>query len=252
VTLLVSLEHVSVEFNQHRVLHDISLRLRSGEIMTILGPNGAGKSTLIRVILGLLSPTTGTITHAPNLSIGYVPQKISINPTLPITVKRFMQLYRPAQDKEIIKQLTRVNAERLLNKSMQQLSGGEIQRVLLAQALQKEPQLLVLDEPTQGVDVKGQLVLYDLIEQARHHFNCGIIMVSHDLHLVMAKTDHVLCLNHHICCSGSPENVANHPEFISLFGQVGTNQLALYKHHHNHEHPFHDNIVLNNMDHKHD
>jgi zinc transport system ATP-binding protein len=252
VTLLVSLDHVSVEFNHHRILHNISLRLKSGEIMTLLGPNGAGKSTLIRVILGLLPPTTGTITHAPNLSIGYVPQKISLNPTLPITVKRFMQLYRPAQDKEIIELLTLVNAGQLLNKSMQQLSGGEMQRVLLAQALQKKPQLLVLDEPTQGVDVKGQLVLYDLIEQARHQFNCGIIMVSHDLHLVMAKTDQVLCLNQHICCSGTPENVANHPEFISLFGQVCANQLALYKHHHNHEHHFHGNIVLNNVDNRHD
>lgn len=251
VSLLVSLDHVSVKFNHHRVLHNISLTLESGEIMTLLGPNGAGKSTLIRVILGLLPPSTGIVMHVPNLTIGYVPQKISLNSTLPITVKRFMQLYRPAQDEEIIATLTLVNADKLLNKSMQQLSGGEMQRVLLAQALQKKPQLLVLDEPTQGVDVKGQLVLYDLIEQTRHHLNCGIIMVSHDLHLVMAKTDQVLCLNQHICCSGTPEIVANHPEFISLFGQVGSKQLALYKHQH-HDHYFHDNIVLNNLDNKYD
>lgn len=240
---LISLHHISIELNHHRILSDISFTLNSGEIFTLLGPNGAGKSTLVRVVLGLLKPSKGLIKWAKNLTIGYVPQKITLNPTLPMTVERFLCLSRTASQETIMAMLQLVQAEALLTKSMQQLSGGELQRVLLAQALLKRPQLLVLDEPAQGVDVKGQIALYELIEQTKTQFGCGVLIISHDLHLVMAKTDQVICLNHHICCQGTPEKIKNDPEFLSLFGQLGENQLALYRHHHNHEHDLKGKII---------
>ncbi|MDU5318423.1 MAG: zinc ABC transporter ATP-binding protein ZnuC [Escherichia coli] len=214
MTSLVSLENVSVSFGQRRVLSDVSLELKPGKILTLLGPNGAGKSTLVRVT------------------------------TLPLTVNRFLRL-RPGTHKEdILPALKRVQAGHLINAPMQKLSGGETQRVLLARALLNRPQLLVLDEPTQGVDVNGQVALYDLIDQLRRELDCGVLMVSHDLHLVMAKTDEVLCLNHHICCSGTPEVVSLHPEFISMFGPRGAEQLGIYRHHHNHRHDLQGRIVL--------
>ncbi|MWN32255.1 MULTISPECIES: zinc ABC transporter ATP-binding protein ZnuC [unclassified Gilliamella] len=236
MTPLISLHKVSVEINHQKILYDISLAIYLNQIITLLGPNGAGKSTLVKVILGLIPYTSGTITRTPNLTIGYVPQSINLNSTLPITVERFMRLNRQLNNEDILSTLLMVKADYLLNKSMHQLSGGELQRVLLAQALAKRPQLLILDEPTQGVDVNGQELLYDLIVDAKQEFNCGVLMVSHDLHLVMAKTDEVICLNHHVCCSGTPAIVSNAPEFISLFGQHGTPQIAVYKHHHNHQH----------------
>lgn len=235
---LISLNNISVEINHQKILYDISLKIKINKIITLLGPNGAGKSTLVKVILGLIQPTTGTIKRSSKLTIGYVPQSINLNPTLPITVKRFMQLNRRLNNDDIFNMLSQVNAGQLINKSMHQLSGGELQRILLAQALAKRPQLLILDEPTQGVDVNGQVLLYDLIASTTKKFNCGILMVSHDLHLVMAKTDEVICLNRHICCSGTPATVSNDPEFISLFGQYNANQIAIYKHHHNHQYDF--------------
>ncbi|MWP49627.1 MULTISPECIES: zinc ABC transporter ATP-binding protein ZnuC [unclassified Gilliamella] len=236
MTSLISLNNVSVEINQQKILYDVSLSLHLNQIITILGPNGAGKSTLVKVILGLVPYTSGIITRTPNLTVGYVPQSINLNSALPITVERFMHLNRQLNNKDILNTLSMVKAEYLINKSMHQLSGGELQRVLLAQALAKRPQLLILDEPTQGVDVNGQVLLYDLIVDAKKQFNCGVLMVSHDLHLVMAKTDEVICLNHHVCCSGTPANVSNAPEFISLFGKHNASQIAIYKHHHNHLH----------------
>ena len=238
MTQLMSLNNIYVEINNQKILYDISLTVNLNQIITVLGPNGAGKSTLVKVILGLIKPTTGSIKRTTDLTIGYVPQSINLNPTLPITVKRFMRLNKQLSQIDIHKTLSLVKAEYLIDRSMHQLSGGELQRVLLAQALAKRPKLLILDEPTQGVDVNGQVLLYDLIYDAKHEFNCGVLMVSHDLHLVMAKTDEVICLNHHICCSGTPASVSNDPEFISLFGQHGASQIALYKHHHNHEHDF--------------
>ena len=247
MTQLISLENVSVEINHQKILDDISLSVNLNQIITLLGPNGAGKSTLVKVILGLLPYSSGKIYRLPNLTIGYVPQSINLNPTLPITVKRFMHLNKQLKSDDILQTLSLVKAEYLFDKSMHQLSGGELQRVLLAQALAKQPQLLILDEPTQGVDVNGQILLYDLIANAKKQFNCGILMVSHDLHLVMAKTDEVICLNHHICCSGTPATVSNDPEFISLFGQYGASQIAVYKHHHNHQH----DLCKKTIDHHH-
>ncbi len=241
---LVTLENISVKFSQRPVLAGISLSLEPGKILTLLGPNGAGKSTLVRTVLGLLTPTSGTVKRTPGLRIGYVPQKLHIDPTLPITVERFMRLTRGSQRDAIMPALKRVQAGHLLQAPLQKLSGGETQRVLLARALLNQPQLLVLDEPTQGVDVNGQVALYDLIDQLRGELNCGVLMVSHDLHLVMAKTDEVLCLNHHICCSGTPEAVSQHPEFIAMFGPRGAQQLAIYRHNHNHRHDLQGRIVL--------
>ncbi|MDU5781845.1 MAG: zinc ABC transporter ATP-binding protein ZnuC [Pantoea sp.] len=244
MTSLVTLENISVQFARRPVLSGISLKLMPGRILTLLGPNGAGKSTLVRVVLGLLAPASGQIQRAPGLRIGYVPQKLHIDPTLPVTVERFMLLTRGAKHADVLPALKRVQAGHLLNAPLQKLSGGETQRVLLARALLNQPQLLVLDEPTQGVDVNGQVALYDLIDQLRHELNCGVLMVSHDLHLVMAKTDEVLCLNHHICCSGTPEAVSQHPEFIAMFGPRGAQQLAIYRHNHNHRHDLQGRIVL--------
>lgn len=249
---LISLEKVSVNFDQRRVLADVSLSLEQGRILTLLGPNGAGKSTLVRVVLGLIAPTAGTVQRTPHLRVGYVPQKIHLDVTLPLTVERFMRLRAGVKSQDIVPALKRVQATHLLKYPLQKLSGGETQRVLLARALLNLPQLLVLDEPTQGVDVNGQVALYDLIDQLRRELNCGVLMVSHDLHLVMAKTDEVLCLNHHICCSGTPEAVSRHPEFISMFGSRGAEQLAIYRHQHNHRHDLRGRIILRKGPGRHD
>lgn len=241
---LVTLNNISVRFGERRVLSDISLTLQPGRILTLLGPNGAGKSTLVRVVLGLLPVSGGTVERDRDLRIGYVPQKLHIDATLPLSVERFMRLRPGVRKADVLPALKRVQAGHLLNAPLQKLSGGETQRVLLARALLNQPQLLVLDEPTQGVDVNGQVALYDLINQLRNELNCAVLMVSHDLHLVMAKTDDVLCLNHHICCSGTPEVVSQHPEFIAMFGPRGAEQLAIYRHNHNHRHDLQGRIVL--------
>ncbi|WKW44245.1 zinc ABC transporter ATP-binding protein ZnuC [Kosakonia cowanii] len=244
MTNLITLENVSVAFGQRRVLSDISLNLRPGKILTLLGPNGAGKSTLVRVVLGLVPPDAGVIKRDKALRIGYVPQKLQLDATLPLTVGRFMRLRPGTRKEDLIPALKRVQAAHLIDAPMQKLSGGETQRVLLARALLNQPQLLVLDEPTQGVDVNGQVSLYNLIDELRKELDCAVLMVSHDLHLVMAKTDEVLCLNHHICCSGTPEVVSMHPEFISMFGHRGAEQLGIYRHNHNHRHDLQGRIIL--------
>lgn len=244
MSTLIALENISLNFGQRKVLSDVSLALQPGRILTLLGPNGAGKSSLVRVVLGLIAPTCGKVQRPAHLRIGYVPQKIHLDVTLPLTVGRFMQLRPGVQQGDTLPALKRVQAAHLLGYPLQKLSGGEMQRVLLARALLNHPQLLVLDEPTQGVDVNGQVALYDLIDRLRLELNCGVMMVSHDLHLVMAKTDEVLCLNHHICCSGTPEAVAKHPEFISMFGSRGAEQLAIYRHQHNHRHDLQGRIIL--------
>ncbi|MDF7667199.1 ATP-binding cassette domain-containing protein [Orbaceae bacterium ESL0727] len=216
---LISLQDVGVEINHQKILSQISLTINANEITTILGPNGAGKSTLIKVVLGLMSPTTGTVTRAPNLTIGYVPQSINFNPALPITVGRFMHLNRQLTKSAVKQILALVKADHLIDEAMQQLSGGELQRVLLAQAIAKQPQLLILDEPAQGVDVNGQVLLYDLIANTRVQLKCGVLMVSHDLDLVMKNANKIICLNHTICCTGTPAAVANDPAFMTLFNR---------------------------------
>lgn len=235
---LIELHDIRVAFNQRQVLDNVSLALTRGKITTLIGPNGAGKSTLVRVLLGLHKPDSGRIKRAKNLKVGYVPQKLKLNDTLPLTVQRFLQLAGRYSRQELVEALRLVGGEHLLMNDMHKLSGGESQRVLIARALLRRPDLLVLDEPAQGVDVQGQIDLYDLIDTIRQRFGCSVFMVSHDLHLVMAKTDNVICLHHHICCSGTPAAITQHPNYIALFGQPTRETLAFY--HHDHEHHHHD------------
>lgn len=240
--LLVELKHVNVKLREQSILDSISLCIYAGQIVTIIGPNGAGKTTLLRSLLGLVKPTSGKIWRKEGLTIGYVPQKLQLNPSLPLTVKRFLKLLPNLADEQINRSLEEVGASHILNRAMQSISGGELQRVLLARALLRKPQLLVLDEPTQGVDISGQVELYQLINQICNHYHCGVLMVSHDLHLVMANTDQVICLNQHICCSGHPGHVSNDPAFKELFG-VNANSFAIYQHHHDHQHNLHGQVI---------
>lgn len=232
MTTLLSLNNICVSFDQRMVLDHVSLELNRGQITTLIGPNGAGKSTLIKVILGLISADSGNITRSSKLRIGYVPQKISVDESFPLNVERFLKLARHYSRKRLSKVIGQLSIEGLLQRQLVRLSGGEMQRVLLARALLGEPQLLVLDEPVQGVDIAGQIELYQLISEIAQQIDCAVLLVSHDLHLVMAGTDHVICLNHHVCCHGEPESVAQHPEFARLFAQNERQQLAVYTHHH--------------------
>ncbi len=236
MTLLARMTDISVRFDNRDVLDSVSLDIHSGEITTIIGPNGAGKSTLIRVLLGLITPYKGQVEKQSNLTIGYVPQKLKLNETLPLDVDRFLKLAGKYSRQERTEALRLVGAEHLLNYDMHKLSGGESQRVLLARALLLRPELLVLDEPAQGVDIQGQVELYSLIESIQHRFHCAVVMISHDLHLVMAKTDKVLCINHHVCCSGEPEAISVHPSYLELFGHKADSSLAFYHHSHNDQH----------------
>lgn len=236
MTLLVRMKDVSVRFDDRDVLDSISLDINENEITTIIGPNGAGKSTLIRTLLGLVKPYKGLIDKKRKLTVGYVPQKLRLNETLPLHVDRFLKLAGRYSRQERIEALKLVGAEHLAKHDMHRLSGGENQRVLLARALLLRPQLLVLDEPAQGVDVQGQIELYNLVESIRHRFSCAVLMISHDLHLVMAKTDKVVCINHHVCCSGAPEAISNHPSYIELFGRPTEGSLAFYHHSHTGHH----------------
>ncbi|KDE41376.1 Zinc ABC transporter, ATP-binding protein ZnuC [Nitrincola lacisaponensis] len=233
---LIRLDQVSVRFAREDVLSQVSLALHDDCITTLIGPNGAGKTTLVRVVLGLIKPSSGKLWKAPGLRVGYMPQKLHIDRTMPLTVKRFLHIGLKPDSHRLTQTLDQVGAGHLLKNSFHDLSGGETQRVLLARALLRDPQLLVLDEPVQGVDVNGQTELYQLISAIREQRKCGILMISHDLHLVMSSTDHVICLNRHVCCSGHPERVSNDPTFIELFGRSQAQAFALYNHHHDHRH----------------
>ncbi|GGJ95172.1 zinc ABC transporter ATP-binding protein ZnuC [Pseudomonas matsuisoli] len=239
---LIRLQDVAVRFGGQDVLQDVNLQLNAGEIVTLIGPNGAGKTTLVRSVLGLIKPDRGQVWRKPKLSIGYMPQKLSIDATLPLSVLRFLRLVPGVDRARALAALEEVGAARVIDSPLQSISGGELQRVLLARALLRKPQLLVLDEPVQGVDVAGQAELYRLITKLRERYGCGVLMVSHDLHLVMSTTDQVVCLNHHVCCSGHPEQVSGDPAFIELFGQ-DAKSLAVYHHHHDHAHDLHGSVV---------
>ncbi len=217
------------------VLTEVDLTVHRGEIVTLIGPNGAGKSTLVKVVLGLVRPSAGKVSLQAGIRMGYMPQGLLVEPFMPMSVKRFLQLAGNTNKKELQKVVAELMIEHLQSSPIQAISGGELQRVLLARALLCKPDLLVLDEPVQGVDVTGQQELYKLIMHIRDTHDCGILMVSHDLHLVMAGTDSVICLNKHVCCSGHPATVRLHPEFLSLFGGE-PERLALYEHKHNHKH----------------
>lgn len=240
---LLTLDHIRLQRDGRSVLEDINLQLRAGEILTLIGPNGAGKTCLVRIALGLLQASSGTRTTKPGLRVGYMPQKLGLNEALPLNVQRFLQLAQPGLHADALEQaLNDVGADHVLQTPVIRLSGGELQRVLLARALLREPELLVLDEPAQGVDITGQEELYALIAKVRNQRGCSVLMVSHDLHLVMADTDHVLCLNRHVCCEGHPESVSAHPEYLRLFGMQGAKGLAVYSHHHDHQHDAHGEV----------
>ncbi|MEE8172294.1 MAG: zinc ABC transporter ATP-binding protein ZnuC [Alphaproteobacteria bacterium] len=233
---LVSVEGLGVRRAGQSILSGVSLELSGNEIVSLIGPNGAGKTTLIRAILGLIPHQEGRIEKAPNLVIGYMPQRLAIDPVLPLTVRRFLRMAAKAGKGEILTVLGEVGVPQLLESQVQTLSGGEFQRVLLARALLRNPDLLVLDEPAQQVDFQGQIDMFELIEGLRRSRGCGVLVVSHDLHMVMRATDRVLCLNGHICCSGAPEAVSAHPEYVALFGPRAAESVALYHHHHRHAH----------------
>jgi zinc transport system ATP-binding protein len=240
---LVSAREVSVRLQGRLILDRVNLVVKRGQIVTLIGPNGAGKTTLVRVILGLLKADKGEINQQPSMRIGYMPQRLHLSENMPLTVRRFLNLGFHHRGKNNLPEVVpQVGIEHLLESPLQRLSGGEHQRVLLARALLRRPDLLVLDEPVQGVDVTGQAALYSLITSLRDQFGCGVLMVSHDLHLVMSTTDQVLCLNHHVCCSGHPESVSQHPAYLELFGIPASAKLAVYTHHHDHTHDSHGDI----------
>jgi zinc transport system ATP-binding protein len=224
-------------------LDKLDLEVSRGSICSIIGPNGAGKTTLIKIAMGLLSPSDGQVLLAPDLRIGFMPQRLTLSTTLPISVERFLELGTHAAKGGIAQALAEVGATNLIRTRMQDLSGGELQRVLLARALLQQPDLLVLDEPTQGVDLKGQAELYRLIMQIRERHRCGVLMVSHDLHLVMAATDEVICLNQHVCCHGHPSKVSSDPAYLELFGKRDADTMAFYTHYHTHHHELSGDVV---------
>jgi zinc transport system ATP-binding protein len=228
---LISASHLCVQAGTLQILNDVSLAIHAREIVTLIGPNGSGKTTLLKALLGLVA-CKGEVVRRPGLRIGYVPQQFAPDLSLPLTVKRFLSLFAPPADAEAA--LQRVGVGEAAFRQMSALSGGELARVLLARALVAKPDLLVLDEPLAGVDVPGEAALYHLIAEIRDEIGCGVLLVSHDLHVVMSRADHILCLNHHICCEGDAHAVLRDPSFQELFGARG--ELALYPHHHDHEH----------------
>jgi zinc transport system ATP-binding protein len=233
---LLSASHICVRFGGAEALHDVSLAIEAGEIVTIVGPNGSGKSTLLRALLGILPLASGRVARAPGLRIGYVPQKLALDRSLPMTVRRFLSLPVRVGDAAASAALARVELPGVEAMQMAALSGGQLQRVLLARALLAKPQLLVLDEPTQGLDQPGEASFYRLIAEVREDTGAAVLMVSHDLHVVMAASDRVICLNGHVCCEGTPHVVSSAPEYRALFGLGTKGALALYQHVHDHDH----------------
>ena len=232
--VLVKLNHVTLSFDKRTVINDISFDIFADQIVTLIGPNGAGKTTLLKLILGILRPDSGSVQKKDGLKIGYVPQKINLSSAIPLTVERFLCLGGEHTRDALIRALSLTGAEDLLSRDIHPLSGGEMQRVMLARALLKQPELLVMDEPAQGLDPVGEEQFYALLTRLNQVHHCAILMVSHDLHVVMANTHRVLCLNRHICCSGSPDEIADSPDYHTLFGKDSA--LALYRHHHDHTH----------------
>ncbi|XOZ32745.1 zinc ABC transporter ATP-binding protein ZnuC [Halomonadaceae bacterium KBTZ08] len=239
---VVRLEDAGLRYGETHVLHDLTFSMSEGDIVTVIGPNGAGKTSLIKLILGIEKPSSGRVRQRPGIRVGYVPQRMTLQPTLPLTVRRFLGL-AGGDDAAINAALKRTGVAQLADESVHHLSGGEFQRILLARAILRRPQLLVLDEPAQGLDVNGQSALYELIQSLRDELDCAVLTVSHDLHVVMASTDTVLCLNGHICCRGQPEQISRDPAFTQLFGEHLANTLAVYHHHHNHSHDVHGDPV---------
>lgn len=236
MTALLQIEGLSVRYGEETVLNHVDLTVKPGEIVTIVGPNGSGKTTLLRAILGAAKPSSGVVRKRKGLRVGYVPQKLSIDNTLPVTARRFLDLPNRVSDAAAHEALEQTGAAHLALRQLTDLSGGQLQRVLLARALLGHPELLLLDEATQGLDQPGSADFYRLIEEVRQSLGCAVLMVSHELHVVMAASDRVICLNGHVCCHGTPEHVASAPEYRALFGRGTGGALALYRHEHDHAH----------------
>lgn len=232
---LIDIAGLTVRYGGNTVLSNVDLSVSKGEIVTIVGPNGSGKSTLLRAIIGAVRPAAGKV-RAGEARIGYVPQKLHIDPTLPMTVKRFLGLPKHVSGARAVEALAEAGVPEIVSRQMADLSGGQFQRVLLARALLTNPDILLLDEPTQGLDQPGSAAFYRQIEDVRARLGCAVLMVSHDLHVVMGASDRVICLNGHVCCHGTPEIVASAPEYRALFGAGTGGALALYRHHHDHSH----------------
>ncbi|WP_089993053.1 ATP-binding cassette domain-containing protein [Cognatiyoonia koreensis] len=233
---ILSAENVSVGYGGPMVLENVSLSIAPGEIVTIVGPNGSGKSTLLRVLIGAIKPQTGKVHRKRGLKIGYVPQTLHIDPTLPLTVRRFLDLPKRVADTDAAAALETAGAAGLAGKQMSELSGGQFQRVLLARAILSKPDVLLLDEATQGLDQPGSASFYRQIETVRSELGCAVLMVSHELHVVMSASDRVICLNGHVCCEGTPDVVSAAPAYRELFGTGTGGALALYRHEHDHHH----------------
>ena len=240
----VKLNNVGIQQNEKWLVKGVSLEVEKGKIVTLIGPNGSGKSTTAKIALGIYKNIEGNVEKFTN-NVGYVPQKISIDWTLPLRVKDFMVLTDDIKDELLDEALSLTGVIHLKEKNLGNLSGGEFQRVLLARAISKKPELLVLDEPVQGVDFTGEIALYELIKKISEKLNCGILLISHDLHTVMSATDHVVCLNGHVCCSGSPKDVARNNEYKALFGEQASQTLSVYEHKHDHEHSIDGKIKKN-------
>lgn len=245
---LVQVQDLSLLDDNRLILDKINLTVMLGEILSIIGPNGAGKTTLLKVIVGLIAPTYGKVSRTKGLRIGYMPQRLQVDAAFPLSVERFLQLGQSQAD--LRSTVAEVGIEPILQTPLYAISGGELQRVLLARALLRKPELLVLDEPVQGVDLIGQGELYNLIGEIRDRHGCAILLVSHDLNVVMAKTDKVFCLNQHVCCSGHPEKVSKDPAFTALFGPISPN-FAFYTHRHDHHHDG-GKIITSDKDHDHE
>ena len=233
--ILVKLNEVGIKQNDKWLVKGVSLIVEKGKIVTLIGPNGSGKSTTAKIALGIYKKIEGQVEKYTN-NVGYVPQKISIDWTLPLRVNDFMLLTENLKDEAVNEALSLTGVIHLKDKNLGNLSGGEFQRVLLARAISRKPDLLVLDEPVQGVDFTGEIALYELIKKISDTLNCGILLISHDLHTVMSATDHVVCLNGHVCCSGSPKEVARNNEYKALFGEQASQTLSIYEHKHDHVH----------------
>ncbi|ABD53231.1 ATP-binding cassette domain-containing protein [Jannaschia sp. CCS1] len=233
---LITVENLSVRYGANTVLRNVALTVEPGEIVTIVGPNGSGKTSLLKAIIGAARPAAGQVTLRPGLRIGYVPQRLHIDATLPITVERFMGLTARVTREDCMAALKIAAVPDLLKRQMSQLSGGQFQRVLLARALINKPDVLLLDEATQGLDQPGSAAFYRQIEDVRRETGCAVLMISHELHVVMSASDRVICLNGHVCCAGTPAVVASAPEYRALFGTGTGGALALYRHDHDHNH----------------
>jgi zinc transport system ATP-binding protein len=239
VPKLASLSNISLKLDHQQILTNINIELKKGEITTLIGPNGGGKTSIARILIGILAPSSGEVFLQNNAKIGYMPQRLEIEKTIPLRVIDFLNLNsdpKLAKRPFIISIITKLGLEKILEKSIHKISGGQLQKTLLVKSLIGNPDILVLDEPTGCMDITAQGDFYQIIEEIRDQKHCAILIISHDLHIVMQKTNQVICVNHHICCQGSPESINDHPEYLSLFGQKRIDNVAIYSHNHDHKH----------------